>query len=227
MKRRLEFLEAEGETRVVRARPGPSLSLAQSRQVSRIVARKINATTDWKCSTQSYANTSVDWSGYIWNVNANLTRGDTAVNNFEGNLIIPSGLQLRYQFKYSTDLNNMVRVILFQWLGDTNAVSVVGVLDNANIGTVGAPLTGWRWDNRPNIKILYDKTHQLLAGGYETGTSLVVGQAYIPGKRMVKMHMGATAPNAQHGGVHMIVISDSGAGAHPGFLGYTQMSFKD
>lgn len=204
----------------------PKLTPAQTAAVNQAVTRKLNRTADWKCSTQSYTNASVDWSGYLWNVNANLTRGASAVNQFEGNKIDPYSVSLRYQIKVG-DYDNMFRVILFQWMGDTHGVVPSGILDGNLLATTSAPLTGYRWDNRPLVHVLYDKLHQLAGATFSGPDSLLTRSVYIPSSKLRQIYMSSTVPEAQRGQLFLLVLSDSGAGAHPGILAYTCVTFKD
>lgn len=202
------------------------LTPAQTAAVNQIVTKKINSVLDYKTCTQSYVNASVDWSGYIWNVLANMTRGDGAVNQFAGNNIVPKSLTLRYQVR-AGDADNMMRVVLIQWFGDTHAVVPSGILDGTILGGANAPLAGYRWDNRPNVKILYDKLHQLMQQNGTIGPNLAVEKITIPSGKIKKMYLSATAPEAQRGQLFLIVVSDSGAGSHPEFRATTQMTYTD
>jgi len=221
LKRKLSATSGSGRPAKV-----AKLTPAQTAAVNQAVTRKLNRTADWKCSTQSYSNASVDWSGYLWNVNANLTRGASAVNQFEGNKIDPFSVSLRYQLTCG-DNTNMFRVILFQWMGDTHGVVPSGILDGNLLGTVSAPLTGYRWDNRPLVHVLYDKLHCMALSGYPGPDTILTRSVYIPSSKLRQIYMSSTVPEAQRGQLFLLVLSDSGAGSHPGILAYTCVTFKD
>jgi len=85
--------------------------LAQS--VAKEVERARLSKGDWKVANSSASlsgATGVSSVGIIYDLQANLTRGDAAKNQFSGMRIDPHGVSIRYQFSSpTTEVDNMVR----------------------------------------------------------------------------------------------------------------------
>lgn len=204
-----------------------TLTPAQTTAVTALVNRQISRTADKHTCTQSYTNSSVDWSGYIWNISDNLTRGDSPVNQFEGSSIQPLDLTLNWYCTNYGDQVQLMRLVVFQYAANDNP-TVGGVLDSTLLSTAVAPLTGYRWENRPLVHVLCDKMIRLVGDtSNRTSQTTQSGRVFISGKKLRKMYMSATAPNSQSNGLHMIILSDSGAAPHPQFQAYTQYTFTD
>jgi len=95
-------MKREREYAVKRENPKAKRKLTYAPSMDVVVARKVKAAldknTDWRCTDFSVQN-NVVIGGTIVDIFANLTRGDSAQNNFEGNKIIPKWVQLRCNFE--------------------------------------------------------------------------------------------------------------------------------
>lgn len=210
------------------AASGPSkkrrLSLAQSQEVQREVARQIARKQDYK-QTIYNATTTVGYAGVMFPLLTNLTRGDNAVDNFEGAFIQPKSVHLRMQFS-AFDLSNLGRFILFQW-NDSTVPVPVDIL--AQTSGPFAPLSYRNWSSKPLYKILRDVSQQTIANPTYTGGNGPVVQfdMFVKGKSLQRVDYNATAATIYKGGLYLLAISDSSVVTHPAFLITSEIIFTD
>lgn len=183
---------------------------------------------DWKVTLINFARsgvTGIAASGEVFSFFNNLSRGDNAVDNFQGRQLDPHGVSLRYQIgAASGDSDNVMRVIIFQYYDSTVPVPAALL---ANIGTSAAPYFQWTHTNRPIRKILSDRTYQLAAISNPGMPYLIVDNVYITGKRLVPVAFNATTTAIQTGGIYCLAISDSVAINHPSFTMSGEVMYLD
>lgn len=174
-----------------------------------------------------------DYSGSVSNLLTNMTRGDTAINNYTGNSIDPKWIRLRYVWS-SNQIFNTCRLILFQWK-DSSVPVAASLL--AITGSAEAPLSYLRSDNRNIFKVLYDETLQLGAGGdgglgYDSQTRIVTVQGKELGKfnvdpddtikyqrsitsGLLPVEFNQSNNTVIENGIYLLSISDDGVASYP------------
>ena len=175
-----------------------------------------------------YANTyAISSTGAVYTLFTNMNRGDNGLNNFNGNIITPTSLRIRYSW-YSNQLFNHVRCLVFQWFDDTTPV-VTGILQSN--ATTLATLSDTLVTNKRFIRVLHDKTYVLAptAGGDTTPTGLghVVRDVYIPGSRLKPVRFNATVATPVDGQLYVLLISDDAALSYPQYNFYARLSYTD
>lgn len=206
----------------------PRLSQAQSQAVQREVTRQLNKRQDYKICILEVASANIDFSGTVYDLLANLARGDNAKNNFEGAHIQAKGIHIRGELACG-DVSNAIRIIVFQWMDDTPPTAAT-ILDNGGIlGTVDAPYATRNWSNRPLYKILRDDLCVLQANNGITGGNgfVKIIDYYIKTKKISKTFYAATTVAVQKGGLYLLALSDSGAVTHPQIIFTSEIVFTD
>lgn len=206
----------------------PSLTPSQSAEVKRQVDRVLAKQKDYKICTSEVSSTNVDFSGTVYNLLTNMSRGDNARNNYEGSHIQIKNIHVRGQVACA-DLSNVVRIIIFQWMDDTSPL-VTSVLDNTGIiGTVNAPYASRNWSNRPLFRIFRDEMIQLQANTNITGGNgpVRIIDYFIKSNKLMRTYYAATSNVIQKGGIWMIVVSDSGAAPDPDIIFTSEIIYTD
>jgi len=194
------------------------------------VKRQIARTMDVKqCFGRDTAPVGAAATGYILDLMTPLSRGDGGTNNFEGSKIIPKSLKIRYQVG-ATDINNLVRVILFQWDKDSVGAAPVpiDILTAAALGTSLAPLSARHWPP-VHYTILYDKLIQMQNNaGFSGGLGTTVArEIFIPGSKLKPIYFDPNSYTQTQGAIYMLYVSDSLAIGHPTVLTGWDMPFTD
>lgn len=221
---------------------GPSLSTATSapmakkfrrnsyvapQSVESIVRKELRKKTDFKITDASTVSANVSSSGTIQSLLTNLVRGDNAKDNFQGSIIKPQGLYMKYNLHTNQEYNSC-RVLVFQWF-DSGTPAVTGVLETnaTNLGTLSPKL----WTNSEFIKVLYDK-HVIISPS-AGGDSTVIGQGvfcdtlYIPGRRLRRVKYNSTTNVIQDGNIYVLFISDDSLTSYPVINYYSRVTFAD
>lgn len=205
----------------------PALTLAQTQEVQRQVKKQIEREKDFKQITFDTGGTTVSASGTLHNLCTSLARGDNGVNNFEGNSIQVKSIHLRCQVAVA-DTSNLMRTILFQWFDDT-VPTPSSILASTMLGTIEAPFSWRNWSNKKLFKILKDDRTQVQALAQQTGGNgfVVTYDIFVKGTKIRKTFFDTTGTNFQKGGLYLLVVSDSTAIAHPGFIAAGELIFTD
>lgn len=205
----------------------------QTRQLAvtqEIVRKELRKKTDWKYADLSAAAANVNNSGVIVSLYQNLNRGDGGLNGFDGNIIRPQAVTMKY-YIHTSEVRNVIRVMLLQWF-DSATPSVAGLIQSVSTGL--ATIAPTQITNKDYIKVLYDRTHQIAptAGGGSTPT--VVGEGitnpvkvYIPGRKLRATRFNATSNAIVHGNLLLLVISDDLVTPNPQITYYTRVTFSD
>lgn len=181
----------------------------QAQTTQAIVKKELRRHTDWKYTDYVLNGQQIYNSGFIVSVLTNLTRGDNGYQNFQGNIIKPQAITMKY-YAHTTEIFNTLRVMLIQWF-DSGVPALSGILQTttSGIGVISPTLV----TNKQYIKVLYDKTHMLAptAGGDTTvigaGTIEPV-TVYIPGKRLKDVRFNSTSNVVQDGDLILLAVSD-------------------
>lgn len=203
-------------------------STSQLAVTQQIVRKELRKKTDWKYSDLNSNSTNVTTTGAVISLFSNLIRGDLGINNFDGNIIKPQAITFKY-FIHTNTVRNAVRVMLFQWFDSANPV-LAGILQNA--GAITATLSPILITNKPYIKVLYDRTHQLAptAGGDTTVTGEGVTDpvtVYIPGKRLKEVRYNSSTNTVQTGNLFLLIVSDDAVSPSPQINYYSRVTFSD
>lgn len=193
-----------------------------------IVKRELRKKTDWKYTDMSFATTNVTSTGTVTSLLANLVRGDAGINTFDGNMITPQAITLKY-FTVINQVYNSVRLIVFQWF-DSSTPAPSGILESTatTLGTLSPILV----TNKSFIKVLHDQTHILAPTAYDAGTVAGYGlqdciTVYIPGKRLKPIRYNSTTNVVQDGNLYVLAISDDSLTAYPTMSLYSRVTFQD
>lgn len=204
-------------------RPKSQLAMTQE-----IVRKELRKKTDWKYADNSLTAANVLNTGTVYSLYANLVRGDAGVNAFDGNILRPQGITLKY-FIHTSQVRNVVRVILFQWFDSATPVAS-GILQSTASGT--ACVSPILVTNKSYIKVLYDKAHQFAptagdnTGIYGEGVTDPV-TVYIPGKRLRPTRYNSTTNVVQEGHLFCLIISDDALVPSPQITLYSRVTFSD
>lgn len=164
-------------------------------------------------ATPSYAGTVVDIT--------EPAQGDGDITR-DGDEIYLRSINVK-GFVRLADSTNQVRIILFQWRGDTatDPPAVTQVLSSSQVSTALAPVAKYYHDGRALYRIIYDKVFNLDAGNPQQLFN--TGYLRLP-FRKARFNAAATT-GTDH--VHMLLISDSAAATHP-TVGYVStLTFND
>lgn len=192
-----------------------------------IVRRELRKHTDWRYADISAASLAVYSTPQINSLYANLTRGDAGLNNFQGNVIQPQALTIKY-YAETAQAFNVLRVLVFQWF-DSATPALTGILQS---GTTGIALCSpVNITNKQYIKVLYDKTHMLAP---TAGDAAIVGNGtidpvtiYIPGRRMKNTRFNASTAVVQDGNIYIMFLSDDSALGTVNVTYHARVTFRD
>lgn len=200
--------------------------------VQQIVRKEVARQGDLKYTDVSQQNQSVTSSGTVLSTTANLVRGDTGLNGFDGNTITPRGLTVKYAFN-TNQSHNQVRVLCFQWF-DSAVPTLSGIVQTNATGL--ATLAPILVTNKDYIKVLYDQSYIIAptAGVPDTtvltsiyGQGTCNGKFYIPGSRMKKIRFNSNTNTVQDGHIYILLVSDDSAPTYPAVNLYSRLSFYD
>lgn len=211
--------------------PAPKRQKTRSQlaMTQEIVRQEIRKNTDWKYTDHGLAAQNVTSAGTVVPLLLNLVRGDGGTDNFEGNVVNPQALTLKY-YAHTSELRNVVRVMIIQWF-DAAVPIPAGILQNValNFGPISPTLV----TNKEFIKVLYDKTHQM-APTSSDGAGAINGEGiidpvtvYIPGKRLKPVRYQSGANVVQDGALYILYISDDLLVPSPQITFYSRVTFSD
>lgn len=226
MKRKASSTSNAGKVR----RLDSAVDIATSRAISRTVKKEVAKTADYKQLEGLWVPVlGASSSGVVFGLSTLLSRGDAAVNNFEGHSIDPKSLKVRWISYPGTDSHNSMRLMIVQWFDDAIPGNAGAFLTGSYIGTVDAPLATRLHTNRPLMKILWDYRYVLNNDTGDPGSDgpFHVPEVYIPGKRLRRMFFNSTGTRCQKGEIYLVAISDSTVLDHPGVKASVEMIFTD
>lgn len=194
--------------------------------VQAIVKNELRKKTDWKYTDVGLAGQNVTSAGTISALYVNAVRGDLGTDNFEGNIVVPQAVTLKY-FCHTSEIRNVVRVMVFQWFDSTVPVPA-GILQNIALpfGVVSPTLV----TNKDFIKVLYDKSHQFAptAGNPVTGEGTTDPVTiYIPGRKLKPTRFQSGLNVVQDGALYILYISDDLVVPSPQITWYSRITFAD
>lgn len=204
-----------------------ALHPAARREVAMIAARAVNRAAEDKVHDDPVSifadqtGSTVDLSDII---------SGAAYDERNGDRITPTYFGFRYDVRCNSNaaanLYRRMRVIVFQWLQDSNQTF-------PNAGDLLATTTGipgiysfYNMENAANFRILYDARHLVSpAGGNPDSTQMA--NVSVPGKRMKKIHYNDTSTNGTNK-IFLLVVSDTAVtDDRPAINGMARLKYKD
>lgn len=219
MKRKPETTAADGGPVKRRLFTPTPLSPAQQKAVTIQVNKQLARKAEYKhCLASRAIATTVDYSGTVYNLLENLTRGDSSVNQFDGSSINARSIRIRGAM-YPADSTNLMRIMVFQWR-DSGIPVPSGLINNT--GTIAAPFGSRFWTNKKNIKVLVDQLHHV-----DTYHPVQPIDIFIPGFKLRQTWFQSATDQAQNNGLFMLAVSDSSTVSHPAFTWVSEIVYTD
>jgi len=208
------------------------------RVVSQALAyRKVRP--EYKVTDVSVIGANSTTTATIQSLTAFMVHGSGTLNGYVGGSIDPQSIQVRLAstagessavIPIGPDTSNNVRIIIFQWLGDTVPVGS-DLFQSAGAGATYSP---WNISNIDKINVLMDRTYSHYLTCYqETAVTTTVSgnhimdKAFIPGRKLapISFNSGGTASTGND--VYICHVSDSSASPHPTVSYYTRLTYID
>lgn len=200
---------------------------ALSRQVTTpmvrtMIKREINKDKEMKHSDVNSIGVAISSSPSFYNI-SQVAEGDTNQTR-EGTTIKPQYLACRWQAE-AADAYNVVRMIGFQWYGNTPPTSSANVLQTAggsdvysyySIGAPGAKL----------FRIIFDQILDVQTGN--NGSIMKQTAAFKSLKGYKQIHyFGPNGGDYSDGSIWILFLSDSGAITHPSIRFSARLAYKE
>lgn len=202
----------------------------QDATVTAVVRKELRKKTDWLYCDYAVTNNAIYNNSQPASLLANLSRGDAGINQFNGNIIRPQAITVKYFAQTAQAAYQALRVIIFQWF-DSATPALSGVLQND--ATTLALVSPTLITNKGFLKILYDQLHTCAltaADGTTLGNGLVHPvTVYIPGKRLrpIRFPSSGATPTPQDGGLFVLALSDDQALGTINLTLYSRITFAD
>jgi len=186
-------------------------------EVKQIVKSLLKEVQELKIFVSQNTGISIDFGGTVTDLSA-VTQGDTDVSR-DGDRIQLVEWSFRWVAQVA-DTYNLVRLILFQWIPDSNSVTptVTNVIQTN--GTVNGPISYKSIDFVKDVYVLYDKLVFV-----DTYHPIVPNHVVI--KKFHDRQMQFTGATSRTNGLYMLTISDSAAATHPAVQYYSTIRFTD
>lgn len=178
------------------------------------------AETKFHVATQSIG---VDYTGAVYDLTS-INQGDTDESR-DGDAIYWKSQTFNYRV-YGGDTTNALRVIIFQWFGNTSLhTPTVGDVLQQYGSTLGV-LSTYLHDGEQgtNFRVFYDKTTTAVNG---TDTVDKVFSVKVPLKYARKKCQFNAGSASRTNGLFLCVISDSAATPNPGIEYWSRVTFTD
>jgi hypothetical protein len=158
-------------------------------------------------------------AGTVFDLTAALTRGDAAVDQFQGNIIYPKSLVMRCGWNTSQTFSQL-RLMVFQW-EDASVPTGSGVF--ALLGFNLAPFSPLLWTNEPKIHVLCDEITTLFpVAGSSAATNFVLSV-----DKMKPIFFASGSTLMQKNGLYAIAVSDDGVPLYPQLDFISELRFTD
>lgn len=138
-----------------------------------------------------------------------------------GNSLIMKSLTIRYWIAAATgDLSNLVRIIVFQWYP-----VVISTPQPTDILETSDVLSPYSHSSPGQFHVMYDKTYVVDADDPVRNRTIKFFGRRIRKKDLVFNQSGSNSQ--QQNGIQILLVSDSGAAAHP-FVGFhARLTYTD
>lgn len=153
---------------------------------------------------------------------SDMAQGDTDITR-DGDKIILKSMQLRGTMAYAAaDVNNLIRIIVFQWFPVDTAADPSAAAILQQTGTFGI-VSPYNHDQRNQFHILADRTFLLNSASYPyKGWKMNIPFKYV--KKQATFLAGGVY-GANH--LHILFISDSSAVSDPSVSFYSRVYYTD
>lgn len=194
---------------------------------------------EYKVTDTVTVTTGVTNSATIIPLTQNLSRGTNSFNEFIGNTINPVSISVKMHLTscqnsgllgIGPDTNNMIRVLLFQWLGEDTPTQA----DIFQLGSTNSILSPLECQNYSKLNVFADRQYNFWLtvfqanGAAETvsGTSHC-DQIYVKGKKIMPVSFLQSAATVNDNNIYLCIVSDSTITPHPAASIYTRLTYVD
>ncbi len=182
--------------------------------------RRIQSAIESKQSPAVLTPTNITSTASIFILNG-VAQGTTSQTRI-GDKIRMTSLAINYAWRRSDDPQLCRVAIVYD-----KQVNTTLLLETELWETLANPLSMREWDNRKRFRVLHDKIYTFDSAFRDT----LVKKLYlkIPAKysRVQYTGTGSLVGNIISGGLFVVLISDSGASAHPTFQFVSRLNFLD
>lgn len=203
-----------------RFRRKPKKQIATKAYVQKVLHKDIE-TKYWD---QGSAGQSFTFNAVINDISA-VPQGTTDTSRI-GDQFEIRGIHLRYEYFMvaANDFTNVCRMIIFQYMqSDQSAGTPVPAEVLQTLGVADAPMSPYMNDERPVIKVLYDKTHCISSNG----PAVVVAKKNVNIKFARKKVQYTAAGTTGTNKIFMLLVSDSNSANLPTARWRTRLLFDD
>lgn len=168
------------------------------------------------------SGTTYDFSGSLFAITNGFTQGSTGVGTREGDRITPLHLHMK-GFASLADTTNWVRIVILRWKQDYADLTAVNQILET-VGSTYAPLSMYvkEPENRARFEVLADRLFNLHSSEPQKAFDI-----RIPAKKLKKPVQYVAGTSGGNGQLVGVIISDSGAAAHPGVSFELMLRYKD
>lgn len=186
-------------------------------EVKQIVKSMLREVQELKVFIVQGTATSVDYAGFVQDMSA-ITQGDSDITR-DGDRV----QLMEWTFKWVAEVGdtyNLMRVILFQYIPDSNlGTPLVTNIIQTN-ASVNGPISYKSIDYVKQIYVLYDRVVHV-----NTYHPIEINSVVI--RKFHDKQMQFTGATTRTNGLYFMVISDSAAATHPKINYYSTIRFTD
>lgn len=179
------------------------------------VKRLINSNAEHKYFDFEFNAQTVDFSGAAYSI-SDVTQGDGDTMR-DGDKLLPTSLSVRYAFQ-AGDATNAFRFLIIRWKCSASTLSIGNIFQT--LGTTRAPYEPLIHDQRNQFDVLMDRLINL--DTYHP--QVIINKRLKLAKKMINYSAAGTTGSNK---LFVVVVSDSGAAAHPTLNGWTRLNFTD
>lgn len=197
-------------------------------QVDREVRKELSRKTDWRVTDLSAALQATSTNGSLYDLQANLARGDLDFNNFEGNTIFPKWLQIKWQIQTATGnvKCDSFRIVVGQQVGGASVPTAANLLQVNGTNGLSA-ISAFNNEYKQAFRILVD---QLIDVGNYDSTAISnckSGDIFIPGWKLRQIDFNAGSAVPIRGGLfYFISCNTTPVVAAPNHSFYARIKFS-
>ena len=206
-----------------RRRRGRGKLTKLQRKTVRVIAQDVaDRNQEFKRHTLSSTSSGVDYSGTLTDLSA-ISTGDTATTR-DGEKVIYRRFRFRFAIRPSaTDGTNLVRVIVFRWLPDSNSHAPTTSDILLNVGSAETPMSVKQPQFRTQYKVYYDKLFSVDTQSNTQKWRMVNLYKKLGVQKSVYQSTGTAGTSK----LYMLAVSDSAATSHPTMNYYGELRFTD
>lgn len=189
--------------------------------VRRYVKSQITRSLETKYYNRLNQSISPDYTGVLYDLTQLITQGDTVAQR-EGDRINLRDIEWRGQLSLA-DSHNYLRFALIQVHYDSQGHTPVASDFLETVSNGLAPVSIWKWENRSEYTVLWDKTYLLDS----TTTPVAQFSGKVGPQKLSKPVLYNPGLSTGIGHVYLLTISDSAAVSHPTFDYDMRIKYKD